>query len=105
MVDNVDDNEINIVINGRKIMDIHYHEVTLIKTREDAINFGKLFIPFLENKYGDVKNEDYPNPLKLSSKASYVEEYEGPQCEDEEEDMEMMRKVMAIDVIRSIFCD
>ena len=99
MIDNVDDNEINIVINGRKIMDIHYHEVTLIKTREDAISFGKLFIPFLENKYGDVKNEDYSNHLKLPSTMSYVEGYEGPQSESEEEDVESMLKVILMDML------
>lgn len=99
MIDAVDDNEINIVINGHKIMDIYYHECTLIKTRDDAISFGKLFIPFLENKYGDVKNEDYSNYLKLPSKMSYVEGYEGPQSESEEEDAVLMMKVMLMDML------
>ncbi len=90
IVDFDDKYEMDIVINGYAIADIHYGSNTLIKNKEEAIEVAKKVVDIVELIYGEVKNEDYPNSLKLPSVMACVEGYEIPQYENEEEDEEGM---------------
>ena len=88
---------LDITINGYAICEITYassdDENLLIKNKDDAVEIAKKFVDVLEEKYGAVKESDYPNDLKLPSTMSCVEGYECNQCENEDEDDEMAMKV------------
>lgn len=96
---------LNITINGYAICEITYassdDERLLIKNKDDAVEIAKKFVDVLEEKYGAVKESDYPNDLKLPSTMSCVEGYECNQSASEEEDDKLAMKVLMRDILCS----
>lgn len=94
--------QLNITINGYVICDITYassdDETLLIRNKDDAIEIAKKFVEVLEEKYGAVKESDFPNDLKLPSTMSCIEGYECTQSSSEEEDEKMAMKVLMSEI-------
>lgn len=98
---------LDIVINGWSISEIVYDDDILIKDEETAIKIAKKFVDVLEEEFGEVKNEDYPNDSKLSPNVDCVEGYETPQFtqEEYEEYMEKRAPELFDDFLDFLDCD
>lgn len=81
------DNQVYVNINGYVICEITYgsDKRCLIKTEEDAVDLAKRIIMLLELRYGEVKEEHFPNDTISPPKSSFVEGYESPSATTEEE--------------------
>ena len=100
LVRDTDDGSIRMMINGWAIAKVDYCGICLIKTEEDAIEIAKEFVKVIEDKYGDVKNEDFENDAKLAPHLECVEGYESPQFTVEEfEEFKVKRMGDFLDMI------